>query len=84
MARSYSRDGRGRFAGAARRGDVAKTTQQASREKARERKDAKDALSGGTLGNGRTRRVSRNKSLGKRASTKAMRSALDRAKARFT
>lgn len=84
MARSYSRDGRGRFAGTARRGDVAKTTQQASREKARERKDAKDALSGNHLGSKKSGRVSRNKTLGKRASTKAMRSALDRAKARFT
>lgn len=83
MARSYSRDGRGRFSGGARRGDVATTSQQARAEHKRERRDAKDALSGGKLGTKRAKRVSRSKAIGKRASTKAMRNSVARAKARF-
>lgn len=84
MARSYSRDGRGRFAGGARRGDVTTTKQQASAEHKRERRAEKDALSGGKLGTRKGKRVSRTKAIGKRASTKAMRNSVARAKARFT
>jgi hypothetical protein len=84
MARSYSRDSSGRFAGGARRGDVATTTQQNSAEHKRERRAEKAALSGGKIGTKRTKRVARTKAVGKRASTKAMRNALARARKRFT
>lgn len=84
MARSYQRDGNGKFASAGRQGDVAKTVQQASREKKAERRKAKDALSGGKLGTKRAKRVSRAASVGRRASTKAARNSVARARARFS
>lgn len=83
MARTYSRDGRGKFASPGRKGDVAKTVQQASREKKREQRDAKDKLSGSKLGAKRGARLTRSKSAGKGASLKSVAAALDRAKARF-
>jgi hypothetical protein len=84
VARSYSRDGSGRFATAGSKGGGAKTVQQASQEKKREQRAAKERLSGGKLGGRKTKRVSRTKALGRKASTKAMKNSLARAKARFT
>ena len=84
MARSYSRDSAGRFSAAGRKGDVAKTVQQASREKKTEQQQAKEALSGGKLGTKGRRNVNRNRSAGAAASTKRQRNIAARAKARFT
>jgi hypothetical protein len=63
---------------------MASTVQQNRAEKSRERKAAKDALSGGKVGGKRSKRVSRNRTVGKGASLKSVRGALDRAKSRFT
>lgn len=84
MARSYSRDGAGRFAGAGTKGDMVSTVQQNKAEKSRERRAAKAALSGGHLGGKKNRKVSRNKAAGKGASLKSVKSALDRARSRFS
>jgi hypothetical protein len=84
MARSYSRDGSGRFAGGSQRGDRAETVQQNRAEKTAERKAAREALSGGKLGIGRKRRVNRNATIGKRATTKAGLRAAQASKRRFT
>lgn len=84
MARSYTRDGRGKFASAGRRGGVAKTIQQASREKRAEQRKAKAELSGGHLGTRRTRKVNRNLSAGQTATTKRQRNVAARAKARLS
>lgn len=83
MARSYSRDGAGRFAGAGTKGDMVSTVQQNKAEKSRERRAAKDALSGGKQGGKRNKKVSRNKAAGKGASLKSVKNALQRAKSRF-
>lgn len=83
MARSYSRDSDGRFAGGKAKGDAASTVQQNKAEKSRERNKAKAALSGGKLGTRRAKRVGRNKAAGKGASLKSVKGALQRARARF-
>lgn len=83
MARSYSRDGRGQFASAGRKGGVAKTVQQASREKKRDLRKAKEKLSGSKLGAVRGHSVNRNNAAGLTATTKRQRNIAARAKARF-
>lgn len=84
MARSYQRDGNGRFSSGGRLGGVAKTVQQASKEKKREQRAAKEALSGGHEGKTARRKVNRNEAKGERATTKRMRNVVARAKARFS
>jgi hypothetical protein len=84
MARTYSRDGSGRFSSGGGKGDIAKTTQQARAEKTAERRRNKEALSGGRLGGKKRRRVSRARTVGTKATTKAMQRSTQRAKARFS
>lgn len=84
MARSYSRDGQGRFASGGSKGNRAETIQQNKARRDAEQRKAREELSGNRLGGKkRTRRPTRTVSAGKRATTKAMRNSTERAKKRF-
>lgn len=85
MTRAYSRDSRGRFGASGSKGDRAETIQQNRAKHANVKRQSKDALSGGHQGGGRKHvSIKRAGAIGKRATTKAMRASLARAKGRFS
>lgn len=84
MARSYRRDGSGRFAAGKAKGDAASTVQQNKAEHKRQQRNERDALSGGRLGDRKAKRLNRNKTIGKAATNKRMKAALAAARRRFT
>lgn len=83
MARSYSRDSQGQFSSKRSKGDKAETIQQNKAKKDDERRKKKEDLSGNKVGGGKKKRVSRAATVGVKATTRAAKNSLARARRRM-